>query len=137
MLNVQRVHPKSKLPTRGSLEAAGYDLYSVVSKTVQPGERAMVSLGIIIQVPQGTYGRIAPRSGLAVKQGIDVLAGVVDRDYRGDVNVVLINHGHEEFHISVGDRIAQLVLEKIECPEAVEACLDETRRGQGGFGSTG
>jgi len=89
-------------------------------------------------VPDGTYGRIAPRSGLAVKKGIDVGAGVIDRDYTGQVGVVLFNNSDEDFEIKVGDRIAQLVIEKIATPEVqIVDDLEDTVRGVGGFGSTG
>ena len=88
--------------------------------------------------PEGTYGRVAPRSGLALKHSIDVGAGVIDADYRGEVGVILFNFGTKDFEIKEGDRIAQLVLEKIELSEVLEVQeLDETVRGEGGFGSTG
>ena len=100
--------------------------------------KVIAKTDIQIRVPEGTYGRIAPRSGLAAKHHIDVGAGVVDEDYTGNVGVVLFNHAQSEFEIKKGDRIAQLVCEKIEYPE-LEECqgLDETERGAGGFGSTG
>lgn len=91
-----------------------------------------------IAIPLGTYARVAPRSGLAWKNFIDVGAGVVDYDYRGNVGVILFNHGKEDFVIKRGDRVAQLILEKIATPDVVEVDdLDETDRGAGGFGSTG
>ena len=89
-------------------------------------------------IPEGHYGRVAPRSGLAVKNFIDVGAGVIDCDYRGALGVVLFNHSADDFHIKPGDRIAQLIIEKISTPDVVEVDdLDETARGAGGFGSTG
>ena len=94
--------------------------------------------GISIAVPDGCYGRIAPRSGLAVKNYIDVGAGVIDADYRGEVGVVLFNHYDEDFHIKKGDRFAQLILEQIKTPPVKEtADLPSTERGEIGFGSTG
>merc|ERR1711862_510068 len=103
-------------------------------------QRRVVKTDLSIACPKGTYGRIAPRSGLAVKHGIDVGAGVVDADYRGPVGVVLFNFGDKDFTIEIGDRIAQLILEKI-CADVeivqVEGELDDTKRGSGGFGSTG
>ena len=91
-----------------------------------------------VSVPPGTYGRIAPRSGLALRCGVDVGAGVVDSDYRGPVGVILFNHSDTDFSISAGDRIAQLILEKIEQADVVETDeLGSTERGHGGFGSTG
>jgi len=100
--------------------------------------KAIVPTDLSIACPPGTYARIAPRSGLAVKNFIDVGAGVVDEDYRGPVGVVLFNFGEVDFAIKEGDRIAQMILEKIHTPEVVEVDnLDETSRGAGGFGSTG
>lgn len=94
--------------------------------------------GIHIALPEGHYGRVAPRSGLAVKHGIDVGAGVVDSDYRGLLGIVLFNFGTEDFQLHAGDRIAQLVIEKISNPEVEEVeSLEATERGSGGFGSTG
>ena len=122
----------------GSARSAGYDLRSAYDCVVPAKGKAIVKTDIQIRVPEGTYGRIAPRSGLAAKHHIDVGAGVVDEDYTGNVGVVLFNHAPEEFSIAKGDRIAQLVCEKIEYP-MLEECksLEETERGAGGFGSTG
>lgn len=100
--------------------------------------RALVSTGISIAVPAGTYGRVAPRSGLASKHSIDVGAGVIDADYRGEVRILLFNFGDADFHVKAGDRVAQLVLERICTPEVqVVERLEESVRGDGGFGSTG
>jgi dUTP pyrophosphatase len=140
MLRVKKLVQEAKLPVRGSEGAAGYDLSSTGKYDIEPGCRGIVNTGIAIELPEGTYGRIAPRSGLAVKKGIQVGAGVVDADYRGELKVVLFNHDKSEtFHIEQGDRIAQLVLEKIACPEVEEISedLETTTRGDGGFGSTG
>jgi dUTP pyrophosphatase len=98
----------------------------------------MVSTGIAIGIPNGTYGRVAPRSGLAAKHGIDVGAGVIDPDYTGEVKVILFNNSDNDFEIKKGDRIAQLILEKVLTPEIKELGeLAKTLRGEGGFGSTG
>merc|ERR1712127_568412 len=100
--------------------------------------KGIVKTDLSIACPIGTYARIAPRSGLAVKKFIDVGAGVVDADYRGPVGVVLFNFGEDDFHVKVGDRVAQLILERISMAETKEVSdLDETQRGEGGFGSTG
>lgn len=100
--------------------------------------KGIVKTDLSIAIPHGTYARIAPRSGLAVKNFIDTGAGVVDEDYRGAVGVVLFNHGDSDFNVKQGDRIAQLILERIMTPEVVEVdALDETTRGAGGYGSTG
>ncbi|KAI1006592.1 hypothetical protein K3495_g1627 [Podosphaera aphanis] len=137
-LRVKKISDKARLPTRGSALAAGYDLYAVRETRVPARGKALVQTDLVIGVPPGTYGRIAPRSGLASKHMIDTGAGVIDADYRGEVKVLLFNHGEEDFVINEGDRIAQLVLEKISTPEVVEVeTMDETTRGAGGFGSTG
>ena len=137
-LRVKLTHPDAKLPTRGSLSAAGLDLYSVEKYRLAPGERRLIHTGVNVAVPSGFYGRVAPRSGLALKFGIDTLAGVVDSDYRGEVGVILLNTGTQNFPIEVGDRIAQLVIEAILTPPIVQVDdLDDTSRGEGGYGSTG
>ncbi len=113
-------------------------LFSAVDAVVLAGDKAMVPTDLSIACPPGTYARIAPRSGLAAKHFIDVGAGVVDEDYRGNVTVILFNFGKTDFEIKKGDRIAQLVLEKISMAQVEETDdLDETVRGDGGFGSTG
>ena len=138
-LNVSKLIPTAILPVRASVGAAGYDLFSTDSYVVLPGRRVVVSTGISIQLPPGTYGRIAPRSGLAVKHGLDTLAGVIDPDYTGEIKVVLQNlDTAQPFVIRPGYRIAQLILEKFEVAEVVETGAPEaTERGDAGFGSTG
>ena len=138
-LRVKRNDPAAKLPLRASDGAAGYDLHAAVAATVRPGARSTITTGLSIEIPRGHYGRIAPRSGLAVANGIDVLAGVIDSDYRGTVKILLINHSDTAFEVSKGDRIAQLILERISTPpvEEVKGDLSQTTRGEGGFGSTG
>ena len=119
--------------------SAGFDLASACDTMVVPAKgKALVKTDLAIAVPEGTYGRIAPRSGLAWKNHIDVGAGVIDADYRGNVGVVLFNHSEVDLTVNKGDRVAQLVLERISMDEAagVES-LEETERGAGGFGSTG
>jgi len=129
-------------PLKGSKFSAGYDLASAQKTVVAPKCRVLVKTGIAVAIPIGCYGRVAPRSGLALKHGIDVMAGVIDGDYRGDVGVVLVNLGSEPFEINVGDRIAQLLLEKIEVNASVQEVenlnnLGVTARSGNGFGSTG
>ena len=137
-LYIQKLDPNASLPTRGSSEAAGYDMCSMDSVTIPPFGRTLVRTGIACTVPNGTYGQLAPRSGLAVKKGIHVGAGVIDRDYTGEVKVLLMNLSNEEVEIECNERIAQLILKKIETPEIVEVEeLTQTLRGEGGFGSTG
>ena len=137
-LQVRLLSPSATAPTRGSLYAAGYDMYASSAVTIPAKSRALVSTDVAIAVPAGTYGRIAPRSGLASKHFIDVGAGVIDEDYRGEVKVLLFNFGEGEFKVEKGDRVAQLVLERIVTPEVqVVEVLAESGRGAGGFGSTG
>ena len=141
-LNVTKLTPSAILPVRASSRAAGYDLFSIDSYVVLPGRRVVVATGITIQLPPGTYGRIAPRSGLAVKHGLDTLAGVIDPDYTGEVKVVLQNLDcTQPFVIRPGYRIAQLILEQCVTPDVVEIpgeCTGlVTERGAAGFGSTG
>lgn len=130
--------PEAKIPTKGSSYAAGFDLYASHSGCIAPRMRLAISTGIAVAIPKGWYGRVAPRSGLAHNFGIDVLAGVVDSDYRGEVKVILMNHGSGDFKFEAGDRIAQLVPEFCGVWQIQEAAsLDDTIRGVGGFGSTG
>uniref|UniRef100_A0A8C9AJ67 Deoxyuridine 5'-triphosphate nucleotidohydrolase n=2 Tax=Lemuridae TaxID=9445 RepID=A0A8C9AJ67_PROSS len=137
-LRFARLSEHATAPTRGSARAAGYDLYSAYDYTIPPMEKAVVKTDIQIALPSGCYGRVAPRSGLAAKHFIDVGAGVIDEDYRGNVGVVLFNFGKEKFEVKKGDRIAQLICERIFYPEIEEVqVLDDTERGSGGFGSTG
>ncbi|KAI0332452.1 dUTP pyrophosphatase [Cubamyces sp. BRFM 1775] len=137
-LLIKRHSEKARLPTRGSALAAGYDLYSAETKVIPAHGKALVDTQISVAVPAGTYGRVAPRSGLASKFMIDTGAGVIDADYRGIVFVLLFNLSDQDFTVNEGDRIAQLILERIVTPDVVEVQdLDETLRGAGGFGSTG
>ncbi|KAL0781502.1 hypothetical protein CaCOL14_002838 [Colletotrichum acutatum] len=137
-LQIKKLSDKARLPTRGSLFAAGYDLYAAKVTTIPARGKAMVDTDIAISVPAGTYGRVAPRSGLASKNFIDTGAGVIDADYRGQVKVLLFNHADTDFEVAEGDRIAQLIIERIFTPEVVEVVeLEESVRGAGGFGSTG
>tara|TARA_Y100000389_G_scaffold68608_2_gene65092 strand:- start:12465 stop:12890 length:426 start_codon:yes stop_codon:yes gene_type:complete len=138
-LKVKKLAYDAIVPTRGSDGAVGYDLYSSEDAVVpnQAG-RALVGTGITVVLPPGVYGRVAPRSGLAVKHCINVGAGVIDPDYTGEIKVVLFNHGLNDFEIKKGDRIAQLVLERCETPPIEEInIVEDTDRGSGGFGSTG
>lgn len=117
--------------------SAGYDLYAPYAYTVAPYSKVLIKTDLQIQVPLGTYGRIAPRSGLALHHHIDVAGGVIDHDYRGNVCVILFNHGSKHFYIKPGNRIAQLICEKIALP-IVKECnkLNQTQRSYHGFGSS-
>jgi len=138
VLQVAKLTDKAIIPTKGSAAAAGYDLYSAYDYTIPARGKVLAKTDVQVRVPSGTYGRVAPRSGLAWKHHIDIGAGVVDEDYRGNLGVVMFNHAEAEFTVKAGDRIAQLVCERIAHPEIQElASLDATERGEGGFGSTG
>ncbi|KAI1265939.1 dUTP pyrophosphatase [Xylariaceae sp. FL1019] len=137
-LHIKKLSETARLPTRGSAFAAGYDVYASKATTVPARGKVLVDTDIAIAVPAGTYGRIAPRSGLASKHFIDTGAGVIDADYRGQVKILLFNHSEVDFPIAEGDRVAQLIIERIYTPEVVEVQeLEESVRGAGGFGSTG
>lgn len=137
-LRVKRHSERATLPARATAGSAGYDLCSAEAAVIGPGARQAMATEITVEIPVGHYGRIAPRSGLAVKKGINVMAGVIDTDYRGKLGVVLVNHGYDSFEVSVGDRIAQLILEKCSTPDVEEIEeLSATARGADGFGSTG
>ena len=139
-INIKKLEEKATLPSRASEADAGYDLYSLKDSYARanPGERILVKTGISVAIPQGYYGRIAPRSGLAYKHGIDVLAGVIDSGYRGEVGVVIINLGKESHLFEGGSRVAQLIIEKCHDVEWQECeDLDDSDRGEGGFGSSG
>lgn len=129
----------AKVPVRSNPSDAGADLFSTESIMIHPGERKTVGTGVSMEIPEGFYGRVAPRSGLAAKHGVDVLAGVVDSSYRGEIKVVLLNTDrHNTFHVEKGDRIAQIIFEgHFNFPLAESDSLDESRRGAGGFGSSG
>ncbi|TPX34387.1 dUTP diphosphatase [Synchytrium microbalum] len=137
-LLVKKVGSKAQLPTRGSDKAAGWDLYSSADVVIPAKGKVIVPTDIQIALPPGTYGRVAPRSGLAVKHFLDVGAGVIDEDYRGNVGVVMFNFSDVDFEVKTGDRIAQLILERIYHTTVLEVeDLSLTIRGAGGFGSTG
>jgi dUTP pyrophosphatase len=126
------------LPDYGSTGAAGADLRASEALVIPPGSRAAVPTALRLAIPEGHAGLVWPRSGLAVRHGIDTLAGVIDSDYRGEVKVVLVNHGDQPFAIAPGDRIAQLLLHRVERAGFFRATsVEDTDRGQGGFGSTG
>ena len=126
------------IPARANKTDAGYDLFSVESYTLKPLERKLFKTGIAIEIPSGHYGRVAPRSGLAFKRGLDVMAGVIDSGFRGEVGVILINLSNEEVYLIHGDRIAQLIIETCHQPAMIEVEeLNDSSRAEKGFGSTG
>ena len=126
------------IPARANKTDAGYDLWSVESYTLKPLERKLFKTGICVEIPEGYYGRIAPRSGLAYKHGLDTLAGVIDSSYRGEIGVILINLGDKDVYITHGDRIAQLIIETCHHPNMIQVeYLNDSSRAEKGFGSTG
>jgi len=137
VLRFKQLDPRAMLPKRGSALAAGLDLFCIEDAELAPKQRATVRTGLAVAIPPGFYGRVAPRSGLAAKNGLDVLAGVIDSDYRGEICCILYNTGDSVISLKAGSKICQLILEKIITPEAAWVVdLDETARGAGGFGST-
>jgi deoxyuridine 5'-triphosphate nucleotidohydrolase len=138
LLNFKRLDQRAVLPSRGSSLSAGLDIYAIEDLTIRPGERALARTGLAVTIPEGFYGRLAPRSGLATKKGLDTLAGVIDADYRGELRCLLYNAGDETINLPAQSKICQLIIEKIITPAAVWVDeISDTDRGSGGFGSTG
>ncbi len=143
-VRIVKVEPDAQLPAYMSGGAAGLDLFAWLPergrRTLQPGERLLVGTGVAIALPAGHEAQVRPRSGLALKHGVTVLnsPGTIDCDYRGEVRVLLVNHGEAPFVLQAGERIAQLVIAPVVRAALVEVeSLDETDRGAGGYGSTG
>jgi len=138
-IQIKLLATAAKIPTKADEGAAGYDLYSSEEIIIPPLSRRLVKTDISMAIPQGFYGRIAPRSGLAFKYGIDVFAGVIDSSYRGSIGVILFNSDKErEFPVAIGDRIAQIIFESYadyQFEEVIE--LPSTDRGASGFGASG
>lgn len=139
-LKIKKLDPKARLPEYAHPGDAGLDLFSAVDLSIEPGESILVSTGIAIELPPGTEAQVRPRSGLALNHQVTILnsPGTIDEGYRGEVGVIMINHGKQAFHLHTGMKIAQLVIQKVlrvnvkECEE-----LSGSQRGKGGFGSTG
>jgi dUTP diphosphatase len=139
-LEVKLLHPQARVPARAHPEDAGADLFAVESVVIPPGERRDVGIGVAIAIPEGYGGFVQPRSGLAFKHGIMLVnsPGLIDSGYRGELRVCLYNSGLEPFSVGVGDRVAQLVVQRVVTPNFAEAPeLTESARGERGFGSTG
>lgn len=141
-LNIRKIHPEAIIPQYATPGASGLDLHARIPHEIylQPGVRFTVPTGIAIELPEGFEGQVRPRSGMAKKHGVTVLnaPGTVDRDFRGEICVILINHGDEAHKIEPNDRIAQLVIAPVVRAELEQVgVLKETERGDGGFGSTG
>lgn len=138
MISVQLLDQNAKVPTKANLNDAGFDLYSIIDTIIPPKQRKTVRTGIAIQMPDHLAGLIWPRSGLSVKQGIDVLAGVVDSGYRGEIMVCLYNTSDEVVGINTGDRIAQIIFQEVpRVTMEVHDTLGSSQRGDNGFGSSG
>ncbi|MBL3540534.1 dUTP diphosphatase [Aminivibrio sp.] len=127
------------LPEYATAFSAGVDLRAAEDKVLLPGEWAAVPTGLRIELPEGYEGQVRPRSGLAARHGVTVLnaPGTIDSDYRGEIRVLLINHGKKSFTVTAGDRIAQLILAPVSRISWREEALGDSDRGEGGFGSTG
>ena len=139
-LRFKKVHPDAVLPSYAHPSDAGMDVRSVENLVLAPGKRALVHTGLAMLLPPLYEAQVRPRSGLALKHGVTVLntPGTIDSGYRGEVCVILVNLGEEDFRVCKGDKIAQIVIAPVTQPETVETdVLDETDRGAGGFGSTG
>ena len=137
-IRVKRLSDKAIIPTRANSCDAGWDLYASKPRGLAPDQRAMFCTDISLEIPEGFVGLIWPRSGLSVKKGVDVLAGVVDSGYRGEVKVCLLNTGHEWLEVEEGDRIAQILFQEVPEFQLQEVdVLQNSDRGVGGFGSSG
>lgn len=138
MIQVKLLTENSKLPTRNNPTDAGLDLYSSEVALIKGGSWKAISSGISISIPDGFYARIAPRSGLAYKHGIDIFAGVVDSGYRGEIKAILYNASEKDYLVNIGDKIAQLIIEKCYLWDIIAVNdLDNSERGGNGFGSSG
>jgi dUTP pyrophosphatase len=141
-IRVKKLNPNAVLPTYGSFEAAGADLYACIDApiTIQPGETAWIPTGLSLEVPKGCAGLIYARSSMGVKRGLAPAnkVGVIDSDYRGEIRVVLLNHGKTPQTVENGERVAQFLITPVFTPAYEEVDeLTDTERGVGGFGSTG
>ena len=137
-IKVVTLNEYGKIPTRANANDAGFDLYASISTVISSKQRKTINTGIAIQMPEHFAGLIWPRSGLSVKQGIDVLAGVVDSGYRGEIMVCLYNTSDENVVINTGDRIAQIIFQEVpHVIMGVHESLGSSQRGENGFGSTG
>jgi len=140
VLKIKKLHHEAQIPHYSTLGSAGMDLRASHDSLIEFGKTALISTGIAIALPSGFEAQIRPRSGLAIKNQITVLntPGTIDSDYRGEVKIILINHSKADFQVKKGDRIAQMIIAKHEIVKIEELIeLDETDRGEGGFGSTG
>lgn len=141
-VKVKKLHPDAVVPNYMTEHAAGLDLCTVVDAPVvlEPGERTLLPTGLAMEIPPGFEGQVRPRSGLALKQGISLVnsPGTIDADYRGEIGIIIVNHGKESVEFKAGDRVAQLIIAPVTQASLVEVDeLNETHRSSGGFGHTG
>lgn len=136
-VKVKLLTQNAKLPSKATSGAAGFDLYAAEAVTIPSQGRRLIKTNVAMEIPAGFYGRIAPRSGLAFKHGLDVMAGVIDSDYRGDVGVILYNTDTAPFEVKAGDRIAQIIFEFAPEAAITDSDLSDTSRGGQGYGHTG
>ena len=137
-IKVKKIEEQAIVPTRSNSDDAGWDLYSITTRPIAPSQRVTIRTGISLEIPEEYVGLIWPRSGMSVKNGIDVLAGVVDSGYRGEIKVCLLNTSREWMDIKEGDRIAQILFQQVPHFQLQEVdILQNSDRGEGGFGSTG
>ena len=138
VLNVKKLHQNATVPTKANGSDAGYDLYALEGAIIDKHCHKLIKTGIAMEIPDGYVGLIWPRSGLAYKYGLDVFAGVIDSSYRGDIGVILYNSQYSNYNLEKGDRIAQILFQKVEDFDLnLVENLDDTKRGTGGFGSSG
>jgi len=139
-VRIQRIDGSARMPEMAHPGDSGFDLFASETVSLKPGERKLVPTGIKVSLPAGFEAQVRPKSGLALKHGISVLntPGTIDSGYRGEIKVILVNLGEQEYKVEKGKKIAQIVFARVECPEIAEVSeLDETKRNEGGFGSTG
>lgn len=136
-IRIQKIDPSAKLPSFAYEGDAGMDLFSCQDCKIEPSEKKSIGTGLRIVVPQGYAGFIWDKSGLALNYSLKTMAGVLDSGYRGELKVILMNLGKEPYEVKTGQKIAQLVIKKVERPEIIESNLDQTERGEKGFGSSG
>lgn len=135
---VERIDKNAKLPTKAYQGDAGFDLYACEECEITPQGKQIIRTGLRFAIPEGYAGFVWDKSGLAAKHSLTTLAGVLDSNYRGELKVVLANLGTASYKVEKGQKIAQLVIKKVEAPEIIETKIeDETQRGEGGFGSSG
>jgi len=140
MLKVRfkRLHPDAKMPSYAHPGDAGLDMYTIEDRTLAPGEQAMLKTGIVMEIPEGYVGLVWDKSGLSTKHGLTTIAGVIDAGYRGELAIAIANVGNEPYTFTKGQKVAQVLIQKVEQATFEEANeLSESSRGAGGFGSTG